>query len=134
MIATARFLKTLIRVSGAGALLLGLTIWTGYTLPWATVHILFGLALVVAMWATAALAVRAATQRTLAMLVFLWGIGIFAFGRAQAAILPGPMHWIVSLAHLVAGGVAIGLGVALATGVERATSKAHGGVAATDGR
>lgn len=134
MTTAARFLKILIRLSGAGALLLGLAIWAGYTLSWLPVHIVFGVVLVVAMWATAALAARAATHRALAMLVFLWGIGVVAFGRAQAAILPGPTHWIVALAHLVAGGIAMGLGVALAAGVERATSKAHGGVVAAGGR
>jgi hypothetical protein len=129
MTATARFLKLLIRLSGVGALLLGVAIWAGYALSWLTVHIAFGVVLVAAMWATAVLAFRAATHRGLSMLVFLWGIGVVAFGRAQVTILPGPTHWMVSLAHLVAGAIAMGLGVALAAGVERATS-AHGGLPA----
>ncbi len=133
MSATARLLKMLIRLSGAGALLLGLTIWAGYAPSWLTVHIAFGVVLVVAMWAAAALAARTATHRALSMFAFLWGIGVVAFGRAQATILPGSAHWIVSLAHLIAGAVTIALGVALAAGVERATS-ARGGITVTDRR
>lgn len=134
MTATARLLKMLIRLSGGGAALLGLAIWAGYARSWLAVHIACGVVLVVAMWATAALAFRAATQRVLSMLVVLWGIGVVELGRAQATILPGREHWIVSLAHLAAGAVAMGLGAALAAGVERAASKAHGGVAPAAGQ
>jgi hypothetical protein len=125
MIAIARLLKLLLRLWGLGALLLGLAFWAGYALSWQTVHIVFGLLLVVTLWATAVLAIRADTHRALSMVAFLWGIAVVAFGYEQAAILPGPMHWIVALAHLAAGGIAMGLGVVLAAGVECAMSDEH---------
>lgn len=134
MISAARTLKLLIRVSGAGALLLGLAIWAGSLLSWLPVHIVFGVTLVLAMWVTAALAYRVGAKRGLAAVVFLWGLGVVVFGRLQGRILPGPMHWIIALAHLLAGGIAIGLGVALATAVERAPILAAGATPATSRR
>ncbi|MGA8202909.1 MAG: hypothetical protein WB812_00230 [Woeseiaceae bacterium] len=122
MIAIARFLKLLLRLSGLGALLLGLAFWAGFAFSWQTVHVAFGMLLVVTLWATAVLAIRADTHRALAIVAFLWGTAVVAFGYEQAAILPGPMHWIVALAHLAAGGIAMGLGVVLAAAVERAIS------------
>lgn len=120
----ARYLKILIRVSGGGALLLGLAIWAGYLLSWLPVHLWLGVALVLSMWAAGALALGAGTRRGLAAVVFLWGIGIVAFGQLQGRLLPGPRHWIISLAHLLAGGLAIGLGAALANAIELARREA----------
>jgi hypothetical protein len=122
MTAAARALKLLIRLAGVGALVLGLAIWAGYLFSWLPVHIVFGVTLVLAMWATAGLAFRAGARRGFAVLVFLWGLGVVAFGKMQGQILPGPIHWIVQLAHLLAGGIAMGLGVALASMVERAAN------------
>jgi hypothetical protein len=120
---SARALKFLIRLSGGGALLLGLTLWAGYLFTWLPVHIVFGATLVLAMWVIAALASRAGMRRGFSAVVFLWGIGVIIFGRAQGRILPGPMHWTVRLAHFLAGGIAMALGVALSAAVERSAGE-----------
>lgn len=122
MTAAARLLKLLIRISGVGALVLGLAIWAGYLFSWLPVHIVFGATLVLEMWVTAVLAYRAGARPGFALLVFLWGLGILMFGRLQGRIMPGPTHWIIKLAHLLAGGIAMGFGVVLATAIEHATS------------
>ncbi len=131
---TARILKILIRLLGVAALLLGLMIWAGYGFSWLPVHILLGTLFVVTMWGTSALAFVAGTRRGLATLVFLWGLGVVWFGRAQMALLPGPRHWIVQLAHLLAGGVAMGLGYALAVAVEHSRGRAATGAPALERR
>jgi len=46
-----------------------------------------------------------------------WGIVSWAFGLTQGAILTGQLHWVVELAHLAAGVIAIVVGVQLATAV-----------------
>ncbi len=120
MTAAARVLKLLIRISGVGALALGLAIWAGYLFSWLPLHIVFGATLVLTLWVTAVLAYRVGARRGLAVVVFLWGLGVVVFGQMQGRILPGPMHWIIQLAHLLAGGIAIALGVVLASAIEDA--------------
>jgi hypothetical protein len=117
----ARALSLLIRVTGAGALLLGVALWAGYgwgwsLLPW---HLALGVGLVLSMWILAAVAWRAGTRRGLATAVFLWGLAILAFGLVHGRILPGQLHWTISTAHLLVGAIAIGLGGSLARAVDR---------------
>ena len=119
---TARILKALIRLSGGGALLLGLAVWAGYALGWVPVHMLFGVTMVFSMWVTAALAIRAGTRPGFATLVALWGLAVVIFGRLQMRLMPGPHHWVIALTHLLAGGLAMGMGVSLATAVERSAT------------
>ncbi len=111
---TTRRLTILIRLSGMGALLLGLAIWGGYLIAWIPVHMLLGATLVLVMWATAAIALRRGVRRGLAVFVVLWGLGIVVLGRVQVRLLPGGMHWVIALGHLLAGGVGMGLGITLA--------------------
>jgi len=113
---TAQRLTVLMRLSGGAAMLLGLFLWGGLLYPWLPIHLLFGVGLVLAMWATALLALRRRIRRGLAVLVCLWGLGIVVFGRMQAQLLPGGMHWVIRLAHLLAGvaGVALGMRLAVA--------------------
>lgn len=124
MSTVARLLKILIRLSGGTALLIGLVIWTGHGFSWLPLHILLGVVLVISMWVTAVLALSASTRRGLAVLVLVWGAGVVAFGRMQGGLLPGPMHWMVSLTHLLLGGVGIGLGAALAGALADSTVRA----------
>lgn len=84
-------------------------------------HVWLGVALVLAMWATAALAFRASTRRGLAVVVLLWGLGIIVLGHLQDRFLPGASHWIISLTHLLAGGLGIAVGAALASAIQRSS-------------
>lgn len=123
----ARFLKLLMRLSGGGALLLGLAIWAGQLPTWRPIHIALGTTLVLAMWGTALLAFRTGIRRGLGVLVFLWGLGMALFGQAQARLLPGPAHWLIALGHILAGVVGIALGMALGSALEGpATGSARG--------
>jgi hypothetical protein len=49
------------------------------------------------------------------------GVGILTlgFGIVHTQILPGSLHWIVELAHLIAGVIAIGVGTRLATAISQ---------------
>ena len=74
---------------------------------------LIGIGLVLALWATAVLALRAGVRPILPVVAMAWGVLIFVFGMTQAQILPGSGHLVVEVAHLLVGIVAIGLGEAL---------------------
>lgn len=111
---TTRSLTLLIRLAGGGALLLGLAIWTGHASTGIPIHMLLGATLVLAMWGTAAIALRRGARRGLAVLVALWGLGLAALGLSQTRLLPGGAHWVIGLAHLLVGAVGISLGVTLA--------------------
>jgi hypothetical protein len=123
MSSAARILKVVIRASGALALLMGLAIWGGYLIAWIPVHMAFGVILVLSLVGASGLALRAGVRPGFAAFVALWGIGIVWFGRMQMGLMPGPHHWIIRLTHLLAGGVAMGLGTALATALEGAAPR-----------
>ena len=118
MTTLARLLKLLVRLCGLAALLLGLAFWTGHLFSWLSVHMLLGLVVVLAMWATAALGLAPAS-----------GGGPQRLRRSGESVssCSGECKWVFCRetcigsfrSHLLAGGVAMGLGTALASAVER---------------
>ncbi len=115
----ARYLTLLIRLAGVAALLLGITIWTGRVVPWLKPHMLFGGLLVAGLAVTAVLALATRTRPGMAVLLLLWSAGLVTLGLTQPGLLPGPQHWIVRVAHLLVGGIGMGLGGALAGALHR---------------
>src|SRR5262245_31407674 len=109
-----RVLNTMIRFSGAGALLLGVGFWLGYAPGLAQLHIGLGIALVLSLWALAWIAWRRTARKGLVTFAALMGLASWVLGTTQNQILPGSLHWIVQLTHLAAGGLAIALGNPLA--------------------
>jgi uncharacterized membrane protein YczE len=65
-----------------------------------------------------------------ALLATAWGFIVPTFGMIQARILPGPMHWVVKLAHLLVGIVAMGVADRLMKGTPGEARKTAG-IAAT---
>lgn len=98
-----------VRVSGTLQLLLGILFWTGHAYQLLPLHIVNGFVIVLTLWTTAALAFVARTRRGLAAFGVFWGIALPAFGLIQATVLTGSMHWIIRVAHLVMGLVAMGI-------------------------
>jgi hypothetical protein len=109
-----------VRVTGLAMVVLGLLIWAGIETGIVGIHMLVGLVLVIALWATAALAFKAGARPVLPAIAVVWGLVVVVFGMNQAAILPGDGHLIVQVAHLAVGIVAIGLGEALVAAGSRA--------------
>lgn len=122
MDASVRVLNILIRAFGAGAVLLGAALWLGYGRSLTQLHIGLGVALVLSLWGMSWIAWMNSVRSGLAALGAVWGVVIWVFGLTQGAILPGALHWLVELAHLAAGVIAVVVGVQLATAV------AHGRV------
>ncbi|HYN48035.1 MAG TPA: hypothetical protein VER83_04165 [Candidatus Nanopelagicales bacterium] len=102
-----------VRVTGLVMIVLGLLIWADVGSGLASIHSLIGIVLVVALATAAALALRAGARPILPAIAIAWGLLTIAFGMTQATILAGDQHFIVEVAHLLVGLVAIGLGEAL---------------------
>ena len=111
---TARFLEALLRLCGTAALILGLAFWLGYGRSFTLLHIRLGIAVVVILWVLAGLAWRAGARLGLVAFAVGWGVLVWQLGVNQGQLLPGAFHWVVAVAHLLVGMIAIGLGERLA--------------------
>lgn len=122
---SARVLNILIRICGGAALALGVAFWLGYARALTVLHIRFGIVVVLSLWVLAAIAWWKTTRHSLALFTTAWALATLVFGMTQAQLLPGPLHWIVKVAHLGVGVIALGLGAQLATAimVERAHTR-----------
>lgn len=118
-VSAMRLVRVLLRAVFLVQLALGLTFWTGNLLVAVPFHIFNGVLLVVLVEAQALLAAPLGLARPLALLTMVWGFLVVAFGLTHAGILPGALHWIVEIAHLVVGVAAIGLAERLARVVLR---------------
>jgi hypothetical protein len=110
-----------VRVTGLVLIVLGLLLWAGVATAIKPIHMLIGIVLVVALWTTAVLALRAGARPVLPVIALAWGLLLVVFGMSQESILPGTGHLGVQVAHLLAGIVAIGLGEALVAAGSRGT-------------
>jgi energy-coupling factor transporter transmembrane protein EcfT len=113
-----------VRISGLIVLALGLALWTGSFPDLRGIHMLAGLVLVISLWVVAVLAARAGAPVPLIVVALLWGVLTIGLGLYQAQILPGDLHWLVQVGHLVVGLVAIGLGEALTARARSSSARA----------
>ena len=109
-----RILNTVIRLCGAGALILGVACWLGYAPGPAQLRIGLGIALVLFLWALAWIAWRRTARNGLVTFAAVWGLASWVLGLTQHQILPGSLHWVVQVTHLAVGGLSIALGSLLA--------------------
>jgi hypothetical protein len=113
----ARVLNIVIRGCGGAALALGFSFWLGYARSYTHVHMGLGIGLVLSLWALAAIAWNKTASRGLAAFATAWGLATWVVGVTQSAMLPGSAHWIVAVAHLGMGVVAVAVGARLASAV-----------------
>jgi hypothetical protein len=105
----------LIRLAGLIQLGLGLTFWSGNALNLIPIHMLVGSILVLAFWVLALLAGRMGVNRVAVAVAIVWGLIVPVLGITQMQLLPGELHWIIEVIHLLVGLIAIGLSERLAT-------------------
>src|SRR5262245_30676270 len=110
--------RWLTRVTDMVQLALGLAFWTGNHLALLPAHIMNGLALVITLEAQAALAIWAGVSRRPCAFTVSWGLIVPVFGMVQTQLLPGDLHWIVRVARLGVGSVAMALADRLARGAQ----------------
>ena len=101
-------MQIVLRISGLAQLAMGLALWSGMmaVLPF---HLLNGFAYVLLLEVLAVLAAFAGASWRLVLLAVAWGLFLPVFGMTQSDILPGEPHWIIQVAHLAVGLVAMGL-------------------------
>ena len=110
-----RISVTVLRLSALLALILGILFWTSNAGSWTFVHMGLGLLVTLSLWVLGAS--QAFTERGnwgLAAGAFVLGAILPIFGMMQEALLPGAMHWIIQVIHLLLGLSALGLGEEIA--------------------
>ncbi len=105
--------QMLVRITGVLQLILGLLIWAEGMRNLVTLHIYIGLLLVISLWVMAAAGARLGAPIGLAAALALVGLVVVWSGMTQASLLPGDLHWIVQIVHLLLGMAAVGMAEAL---------------------
>jgi len=123
----ARILNIMIRLCGTGALLLGVAFWLGFARGLTQLHMGLGIGLVISLWALAWIVWRSTKRNSLVAFAAIWGGVSWLLGIAQSQILPGSLHWVVQVTHLVVGGTTIAIGNLLVSAVQaRGLARAPG--------
>ncbi len=118
----ATVLQGLVLLCGLIQVVLGLAFWTGNATSLIPVHMLVGLVLVLSLWALAVLAARSGASPGFVALAIVWGLIVPVLGLTQTQLLPGSVHWVIQVVHLLVGLAAIGMAQGLAARIrERRT-------------
>jgi hypothetical protein len=112
-----------VRVTGVIQLALGVLFWTGSATYLVPVHMLVGTIFVLALWFLGFQAIVTGAAASLGIVSILWGLLTVGLGMTQATILPGPLHWVIQVVHLLVGMAAMGL--ADRTARSRATERMY---------
>jgi hypothetical protein len=107
-------MQWIIRISGLVLIVLGVCFWLGRAVNLVPLHMLIGLVFVVALWTLAAIGLRAKVGTGLTVGAITWGAVVLVFGMVQRSLMPGDLHWVVQVVHLLAGLIAMGVAEKLA--------------------
>src|SRR4051812_40135400 len=118
---TAVSLK-IVKIAAIVQLVLGIAFWTGHAYPLIPLHIVIGLALVLALSTISVLAFTARVRPPVAIFGLVWAVAMAAFGARQAMILIGPLHWMIRVIHLIMAIAAVRIGEMLAQGILAGTA------------
>jgi hypothetical protein len=98
-------------VCGGLALILGLLFWTGNALNLIAIHMLLGLLVVLSLWIVGlGQAFAKGGSWPLAGGALLLGLLVIVVGVRQSSLMVGPFHWVIQVAHLLLGVLAVGVG------------------------
>jgi hypothetical protein len=116
----------LVRVTGLIQIVLGVLIWTGTADSLIPIHMLNGLVLIFSLLVLAVLAAFARVNPALVALAIVWGLITVLLGLTQQRLLPGQMHWLIQVLHLLVGLGAIGQAESLARRIKARLSQKGG--------
>ena len=91
------------RVGAGLQVLVGIALWMGYWSSLVNVHMLIGVVFVLLLWTIAGIAISHRQSVGLAAFAIAWGLLVAGVGMTQQGLLPGDLHWIVRVMHLVIG-------------------------------
>ena len=115
---TARILNVLIGITGLTQLVLGVVLWMGHAQRLVPMHMAIGVLFVLLIWVLCVLGFRARLAGPSA-LNLIWSLLVIGLGMAQMQLMVGPNHWIIRVAHLLIGIVAMALAGRLGAQVAR---------------
>jgi len=101
--------RMVLRASMTMLLLLGLLFWTGNALNLVPLHMAFGLLFVLGVWTMAGLGASRGAPLGVVIGAVLAGLLVAGLGMTQTQLLPGPMHWVIRVLHLLVGLGTMGL-------------------------
>lgn len=119
----ASILQILVRIIGLVLIVLGVLFWTGNAGALIETHKLLGITLVLLLWTLAVLGAIAKVSPGAVALALVWGLIVPILGITQVRLLPGSLHWIIQVVHLLVGLVAIGLADTLARQIKLRLSR-----------
>lgn len=97
----ARLIQITAIVAGLAAVMLGMGTYTHAN--FASIHMLFGLLVALALLLLALMAVFFGATRRLGSIGIIYALLMPIFGVTQQAILAGEPHWLIEAAHLLVG-------------------------------
>jgi hypothetical protein len=122
MPASLKPLLLAMRVTAVVALLLGIIVWTGRSLPWRHIHMATGLLLGLLLLAVGFVVMRATGRAGALLAALAWTVFLATFGVAHEGLWLGSTHWVAQLLHLLSGLATLGIAEGLAARVRRAAS------------
>ena len=99
----------LVRISGVLALILGLLFWTGDLRNLTGVHMLLGVLMVLGLWLLAAVASQMGARPSTVAGAAILGLIVLLLGLGQNGLMPGSLHWVIQVVHLLVGMSGIGM-------------------------
>jgi hypothetical protein len=92
-----------LRICYVTQILLGILLWTGNGDNLRGLHILLGTVIVLGLWATGVALVLRGGSPVLAGALLVYGVVVLYVGLNQEQWLPGTLHWLIQVLHLVLG-------------------------------
>lgn len=114
--------QMVMRLLGLTLIVLGLLFWSGHALQLVNLHMAVGVLFVLSIWVLAGLAAKMHQSSGFIALAVVWGLIVLALGMAQRGLVPGSLHWMIRVLHLLVGLAAMGIGENLAKRTLAATS------------
>jgi uncharacterized membrane protein HdeD (DUF308 family) len=118
-------LQMLARLLGVVQILIGIAMWFGMATGMVALHTALGSMFVLVVWIIAGIALFALPQRTLPFLTLVLGAMVLWMGMAQVTMLPGDMHWLVRVLHLLLGVATLGVVESLCAKTKRHWAAVH---------
>jgi len=103
----ARPVQIVAILAGLAAVTLGMGTYTHAN--FASIHMLFGLLVALALLILALMAVFSGASRRLGSICIVYALLMPIFGVTQQTILAGELHWLIEAAHLLVGFGALAL-------------------------
>ena len=113
-----RILFLLLQILATIQLVVGIAMWTGRWYSFRGMHMAVGIVFVLILWTIAVMALLKRQRTGVALFALLWGIVVVALGMTQQSILPGDLHWIVRVLHVVVGVASMPIAAMLTVGPE----------------